>query len=97
VSGLSLVAGGRVGESQGTTSAAERVLRIHPEDARERDIEGGDRVAIANEEQTIEASVELDDDVRSETVYLPARAADPLLRRGSSAVTVTPLPEADRA
>lgn len=97
VSGLSLVTGGRVGESQGTTSEAECVLRIHPEDARERDIEGGDRVAIANEQQTIEATVELDDDVRSGTVYLPARAADPLLRRGSSAVTVTPLPEADRA
>ena len=70
---------------------------MHPEDARARGIEEGDHVAIANEEQTVEARVELDDDVRSGTVYLPARVADPLLRRGTSAVTVTSLPEGDPA
>ncbi|ADB62944.1 molybdopterin oxidoreductase (plasmid) [Haloterrigena turkmenica DSM 5511] len=88
-SGLSLIAGGRVGETQGDDSEAKRRLRMHPEDAQDRNIGDQDLVVISNEEQTIKARVELDEKVRCTTVYLPARVADPLLRRGTSAIIVT--------
>ncbi|WP_255681689.1 molybdopterin dinucleotide binding domain-containing protein [Natrinema sp. SYSU A 869] len=61
---------------------------MHPKDARDRDIEEQEPVVISNEEQTIGASVELDENVRRTAVYLPAQVADPLLRRGTSTVTV---------
>ncbi|WP_323173588.1 molybdopterin-dependent oxidoreductase [Natrialba sp. PRR66] len=92
-SGLSLIAGGRVGETQGDDSETKRRLRMHPEDAQDRDIEEQDLVAISNEKQTIKARVELDENVRCTTVYLPARVADPLVRRGTSDITVESISE----
>lgn len=92
--GLRLVTGGRTSEFQ--TDPAERVLRLHPADARERDVDPGARAVVTAGSATVEATARVDEDVRPGTVYLPARVADPLMRQRAATVTVEPAPEAER-
>lgn len=86
--GLSLVAGGRAGETADGREDAR--LRIHPEDARASGVADADAVVVSDGRVARETSYEVTDRIRRGTVYLPAAAADAFLRRETETVTVAP-------
>jgi formate dehydrogenase major subunit len=88
---LHLVTGGRSGGLTAET-VADPVVRVNPADALDRGLEAGDVVHVGAEGPRVTATVALDEGTRPGAVYLPAAAADPLLRAGASTVTLDPDP-----
>jgi len=86
---LTLVTGGRRTEFSDTDSAPA-VLRVAEPDATERGIRSGDQVVVTDGETELTVTAEIHDEIRAGTVYLPATAADPLLRSSRSTVSVRP-------
>lgn len=87
--GLWLVTGGR---KRGGTDpdSAEPVLRINPSDAESHGIANGVTVTVSRGSVSIRAVAECDESIRRGAVYLPADAADPLVRQGVTTVSVSP-------
>jgi predicted molibdopterin-dependent oxidoreductase YjgC len=83
--GLELVVTGRTGDTAGVTGHAE----IHPADASERGIDGGETVILLGEGR-VRATAALTEAVRRGTVSLHAAVADPLVRGETARVTVRP-------
>jgi len=87
--GFRLVVGGRAGDAGNAESTdRDRRLRIHPGDAARAGVESGERVAVSDDERTVDATVEVDGSVRRGTVFLHATVADPFVRAGTTVVRV---------
>jgi len=93
---LRLVTGGRASELD-VDHSSDRRLRMHPADGRAREVDSTDTVVVSNDQVTVETAVEITDRIRQGTVYLSAQVADPLLRRESSTVAVSPASETDES
>jgi formate dehydrogenase major subunit len=89
--GLRLVTGGRTSEAGG--GPADATLGINPADADERGVDPGARVVVGAGDERVAATARVDERVRPGTVYLPAAAADPLMRQGATTVAVDPAEE----
>ncbi|WP_313694666.1 molybdopterin oxidoreductase family protein [Halorarum halobium] len=88
--GLHLIAGGRASEFPDEDAGGNRPLRMHPADAADRGVDAGEPVVVSAGAVAVETVVALDERGRRGTVHLPAAAADPLLRGGTSTVAVEP-------
>jgi formate dehydrogenase major subunit len=88
--GLTLVAGGRASGRSGKRRDDEggTRARLHPSDARLRGVRSDDQITLSDGEVTVTAIADLDESVRQGAVFLHANHADPLLRAGTTNVTV---------
>jgi formate dehydrogenase major subunit len=81
---LRLVATGRAGDDR----QSDDIVRLHPDEAAEREIQRGDRVVLSNSETFVTGRAEPTENVRPGTVSLHATLADPLLRGDGDTVSV---------
>jgi formate dehydrogenase major subunit len=87
---LRLVVSGRAGSDR----QSDETVRLHPDEAAERDIERGDGVVLSNSETFVTGRAEPTENVRPGTVALHATLADPLLRDDDDTVSVEPVTSA---
>lgn len=92
---LRLVVGGRA-TAEGATGDADGPIRLHPEDAADRAIPDRCRIRVSADGVGVTGVAELDDAVRSGTVFLGAELADPLVRAGVTNVRVARASESAR-
>jgi formate dehydrogenase major subunit len=91
--GLTLVAGGRASDvPELEREAGAPRARLHPADARERDIQPEERITLGQGRVTVTAIADLDESVRRGSVFLHASHADPFLRTETASVVVRPGP-----